>query len=115
MTETVESRPTTALVGAGDQPQLYIGGQWVDPHSTETLEVFSPATGERVGSVPLADATDVDTAVATARAAFESGVWRDKAPAERAGEHAQQPDDDPEADAADHAADDGAGDDHSDE
>ncbi|MGV9713098.1 aldehyde dehydrogenase [Gordonia sp. NPDC003424] len=84
MTETVESRPAAELAGAGDQPQLYIGGRWVDPHSTETLEVFSPATGERVGSVPLADETDVDTAVKTARAAFESGVWRDTAPAERA-------------------------------
>ncbi|NED70313.1 aldehyde dehydrogenase family protein, partial [Streptomyces sp. SID10244] len=60
------------------------GGQWVDPHSTETLEVFSPATGERVGSVPLADEVDVDTAVKAARAAFSSGVWRDTAPADRA-------------------------------
>ncbi|MDL9945221.1 aldehyde dehydrogenase [Gordonia sp. ABSL11-1] len=84
MTETVESRPAADLVGAGDQSQLFIGGQWVDPHSTETLEVFSPATGERVGSVPLADEVDVDTAVKAARTAFESGIWRDTAPAERA-------------------------------
>ncbi|GAB93284.1 aldehyde dehydrogenase [Gordonia rhizosphera] len=81
---TVESHPGTALVGAGDQPQLFIGGRWVDPHSTETLEVFSPATGERVGSVPLGDETDVDTAVQTARAAFESGIWRNTPPADRA-------------------------------
>ncbi len=81
---TVESHPGTALVGAGDQPQLFIGGRWVDPHSTETLEVFSPATSERVGSVPLADETDVDTAVQTARTAFESGAWRNTSPADRA-------------------------------
>ena len=83
MTETVESQPAT-LIGGGDQPQLLIGGRWADPHSTETLEVHSPATGERVGSVPLADATDVDAAVRAARAAFDSGVWSSTPPAQRA-------------------------------
>ena len=83
MTETVESQPAT-LTGGGDQPQLLIGGRWADPHSTETLEVHSPATGERVGSVPLADATDVDAAVRAARAAFDSGVWSSTPPAQRA-------------------------------
>lgn len=64
--------------------QLYLGGRWVAPHSTERLDVVSPASGETIGSVPVADATDVDTAVAAARAAFESGVWRNTPPAERA-------------------------------
>ncbi|WP_018178355.1 aldehyde dehydrogenase [Jongsikchunia kroppenstedtii] len=77
---TVDAAPTTAR----DYDKLYIGGQWVQPHSTQTLEVVSPATGQHSGSTPLADATDVDTAVKSARAAFESGVWRDKTPAERA-------------------------------
>ncbi|MEP9416674.1 aldehyde dehydrogenase [Gordonia sp. VNQ95] len=81
MTDTVEAAQT----GIGtDQSALYIGGTWVAPHSTETLEVFSPATGERIGSVPLADGTDVDTAVRTAREAFASGVWSAKPAAERA-------------------------------
>ncbi|MDL9936162.1 aldehyde dehydrogenase [Gordonia sp. ABSL1-1] len=83
MTETVETG-VAPIIGGGDQPQLYIGGTWVDPHSTQTLEVFSPATGERVGTVPHADEVDVDTAVRAARAAFESGVWSSKSPAERA-------------------------------
>ncbi|MFT4124825.1 MAG: aldehyde dehydrogenase [Gordonia sp. (in: high G+C Gram-positive bacteria)] len=82
MTDIVETRPGSAT--DSDQTRLYIGGTWVDPHSTEILAVFSPATGEKVATVPLADATDVDVAVATARAAFESGVWADKPPAERA-------------------------------
>ncbi|MCK0439514.1 aldehyde dehydrogenase [Gordonia alkaliphila] len=64
--------------------QLYLGGRWVAPHSAERLEVFSPATGELIGSVPSADATDVDTAVRAAREAFDSGVWRNTPPAERA-------------------------------
>lgn len=78
MTETIDSGTPSggqAMPGGGDQANLYLGGTWVEPHSTETLEVFSPATGERVGSVPVADATDVDAAVRAARAAFDSGVW----------------------------------------
>jgi len=67
-----------------EMTQLYIGGSWVDPHSTEVLEVFSPATGEKVGSVPQADEQDVDAAVRAAREAFDSGVWRNTPPAQRA-------------------------------
>lgn len=82
MTQTA-SAPAN-LVGGGDQPNLYIGGKWVAPHSTRRLEVFSPATGEKVGSAPDGDAVDVDTAVKVARESFDSGVWRSKSPAERA-------------------------------
>ncbi|EGD55410.1 aldehyde dehydrogenase [Gordonia neofelifaecis] len=64
--------------------QLYIGGKWVAPHSSKVLEVFSPATGEKVGSVPLADDVDVDNAVRAARESFDSGVWRNTPPAQRA-------------------------------
>lgn len=84
MTQTVESRPSSDQSPPIEQTSLYIGGRWVAPHSTETLEVYSPATGQRVGSVPLADDTDVDTAVRTARAALDSGVWANTPPAERA-------------------------------
>ena len=80
MTDTVHSAPTTS----NDFTELYIGGKWTAPHSPEILEVYSPATGERVGSTPLADATDVDTAVQSAKAAFDSGVWRNKSAEERA-------------------------------
>ncbi len=71
------STPTTT-------DQLYLGGRWVAPHGTERLDVVSPATGETIGSVPVADAADVDTAVSAARSAFDSGIWRSTAPAERA-------------------------------
>ncbi|GAA1460414.1 aldehyde dehydrogenase [Williamsia maris] len=82
MTDT--AAPDTADTGSYDYDKLYIGGRWEAPHSTDVLEVHSPATGMRVGSAPHGDATDVDTAVAAARAAFDSGVWTDKTPAERA-------------------------------
>ncbi len=82
MTETATA--ADALVGGGDQPNLYIGGTWVAPHSRGRIDVVSPATGAKVGSVPDGDATDVDSAVRAARESFASGVWRTKSPAERA-------------------------------
>ena len=84
MTQTVEPRSSNEAGTSDDRTELYIGGTWVKPHSTEILEVYSPATGERVASVPLADEVDVDTAVRTARAAFDAGVWSQKSPEDRA-------------------------------
>jgi aldehyde dehydrogenase (NAD+) len=52
---------------------LYIGGEWVAPTGSETLEVIDSTTEQVMGSVPLGTAADVDRAVAAARAAFE--VW----------------------------------------
>lgn len=52
--------------------KFYIGGEWVAPTGTETMEVIDSATEEVIGKVPLGTATDVDRAVAAARAAFES-------------------------------------------
>lgn len=67
-----------------DYDRLYIGGQWVAPSTTERLEVFSPATEERVGSVPVAAPADIDAAIAAARGALESGPWPQTTPAQRA-------------------------------
>src|SRR5436190_12009715 len=64
--------------------KLFIGGQWVAPAGSATIEVRSPATLELVGSVPEAVEADVDAAVAAARAAFDSGPWPRSTPAERA-------------------------------
>jgi aldehyde dehydrogenase (NAD+) len=51
--------------------------------ATETFESTSPATGEVLGTFPKSDAADVERAVETARAAFET--WR-LVPAPRRGE-----------------------------
>ncbi|ORX00123.1 aldehyde dehydrogenase [Mycolicibacillus trivialis] len=72
-----ESTPT-------EYDKLFIGGTWVEPSTDEVIEVHSPATGAYVGKVPLAAKADVDTAVATARAAFDNGRWPATPPAERA-------------------------------
>lgn len=52
--------------------QFYIDGAWVAPISADSMPVLNPATGERLGTVALGNAADVDRAVAAASAAFES-------------------------------------------
>src|SRR5579864_3789069 len=68
-----------------EQPKkLFIGGKWVEAASGKTFDSFDPATGEVLARVAEAGAEDVDRAVAAARRSFESGVWKDLPPAERA-------------------------------
>jgi len=54
-----------------NQLKFYIGGQWVEPHSRDILEVINPATEEVIGSITLGDREDVETAVTAARIAFD--------------------------------------------
>jgi aldehyde dehydrogenase (NAD+) len=62
---------------------LFIGGEFVEPHSGEFQPSISPATEEPLADVAYADAEDVALAVTAAREAFDDG-WSDIAPAERA-------------------------------
>ena len=50
---------------------FYIGGQWVAPSGSSSLDVIDPSNEEVVSSIRLGSAADVDRAVAAARAAFE--------------------------------------------
>jgi len=50
--------------------QFYINGQWVQPSGSKTLDVIDPSTEEAIGTIALGNETDVDKAVAAARAAF---------------------------------------------
>jgi betaine-aldehyde dehydrogenase len=63
---------------------LFIGGEWVAPATSQTIEVISPFTEEVVGITPDASEADVDKAVAAARAALEHGPWPQSSPDERA-------------------------------
>jgi len=63
--------------------KFFIGGKWVDPAGTETLDVVSPSTEEVIGRVPVATDADIDHAVAAARAAFDNGPWPHLKAAER--------------------------------
>ena len=66
-----------------DYDRLFIGGDWVAPEGTGTIEVISPVTEEVVGRVPEGTEADVDKAVAGARRAFDHGPWPRMTPAER--------------------------------
>jgi 1-pyrroline dehydrogenase len=59
----------------------FVGGEWVDAASGETMEVINPATGETVAEVPRCGAEDVDRAVEAANKALPS--WLDSTPKER--------------------------------
>src|SRR5919112_6861883 len=54
--------------------QLFINGDWRDAAGGKTIEVVNPATEEVIAEVASADQSDVDAAVAAARAAFD-GPW----------------------------------------
>jgi aldehyde dehydrogenase (NAD+) len=66
------------------RPELFIGGQWRPSSGGTGIEVRNPADGTLVGTATLATEADVDAAVAAARRSFDSGVWRDLSPDERA-------------------------------
>jgi aldehyde dehydrogenase (NAD+) len=53
---------------------LFIDGRWIPPSSADRIVVTSATTEEVIGSVPEAHQSDVDTAVAAARAAFDDPV-----------------------------------------
>src|SRR5437868_15502318 len=59
----------------------YINGKWIHSQATEWLDVTNPATGEIIAQTPLADASEVATAVEAAAAAFPQ--WRRTPPEER--------------------------------
>jgi 1-pyrroline dehydrogenase len=61
--------------------KAFVGGDWVDSASGETMDVINPATGEVVASVPSCSAEDVDRAVAAAAKALPE--WLDKTPKDR--------------------------------
>ena len=60
----------------------HVAGDWVIPDACERLAVTDPATGDMLGAVPVSGRSDVDRAVAAARAAFPE--WRRTPVPERA-------------------------------
>lgn len=55
-----------------NRTKFYINGEWVEPSTTDTLDVINPATEQPIGQVAMGGVEDVNRAVAAARAAFES-------------------------------------------
>ena len=72
MTDTLEAVKTY---------QQFIGGNWVDSASGETLDVINPANDRVIARVPRSASEDVDRAVDAAEAAF--ATWRQTTPQDR--------------------------------
>jgi aldehyde dehydrogenase (NAD+) len=61
---------------------LFIGGEFVQPHSKKWFPTINPATEDTLAEVADGDEVDVDRAVKEARRAYDK-VWRKMHPAER--------------------------------
>ena len=60
----------------------YINDEWVGSNTTTFGDVWNPAKGEKIASVPYGTKEDVDKAVQAAKAAFDE--WRSTPPLTRA-------------------------------
>jgi aldehyde dehydrogenase (NAD+) len=65
----------SATVAEGRAFMQVIGGKPVDSLSGERIDVICPSDGRPFASIPSSRKTDVDRAVAAARAAFSTGPW----------------------------------------
>ncbi len=55
--------------------RLYVGGEWVEPADSGTIEVIDSTTERVIGRIPEGTPEDVDRAVKAARAGFDA--WRE--------------------------------------
>lgn len=74
----------TELFDGCDLDAFFIGGAWTKASSSNRIAIVNPATEDVFFSVPAAQETDIDAAVAAARQAFDKGPWPRMPPAERA-------------------------------
>ncbi|MEK6907301.1 MAG: aldehyde dehydrogenase family protein, partial [Nanoarchaeota archaeon] len=61
----------------------FINGKFVKPYSKKYLNVLNPYTEKVIAKVPDSNKKDVDSAVNSARKAFDSGSWSDMTLGER--------------------------------
>ncbi|MET0361054.1 MAG: aldehyde dehydrogenase family protein, partial [Sphingobium sp.] len=55
--------------------QMYVGGEWLDAASGETIETINPYTTQPWATIPRGTAADADRAVTAARAALKAPSW----------------------------------------
>lgn len=65
------------------ETRLFIDGAFIDAKAGGRFATINPANNKTLANMALADASDVDRAVAAARRAFRSGGWSRIAPRER--------------------------------
>lgn len=63
--------------------KIFINGEWINPSTSEIIEVENPANKEIIGSVPSCKKEDVDLAVKAAKEAFKT--WQFTSLEERIG------------------------------
>jgi aldehyde dehydrogenase (NAD+) len=63
--------------------RLFVGGRWVEPSTSDTIEVVEAHSEQVFGTVPVAGPGDVDRAVDAAREAFDASSWSRLPVAER--------------------------------
>lgn len=63
--------------------RMLIGGEWVSAIAGGTLEVVDPSSGQVVAHAAAAEESDVDRAVAAARAAVDDSDWSRMKPVDR--------------------------------
>ncbi|WP_232825116.1 MULTISPECIES: aldehyde dehydrogenase family protein [Salinicola] len=65
------------------EPLNLISGEWVPSRSGRLMPVVSPIDGEQFAQIADSDSEDIESAVASARAAFTEGPWAKLSAAER--------------------------------
>ncbi|HLG79715.1 MAG TPA: aldehyde dehydrogenase [Bradyrhizobium sp.] len=68
----ISTRPATTNVETHGN---FVDGREIEAGNGELLDVRNPATGEVIAKIPNSTAADVDRAMKSARAAFESREW----------------------------------------
>src|ERR1700680_4147276 len=76
--------PSSNGVPFGHADRFFIDGEWARPSSASQIDVIAPATEEIYVRVAEAQESDMNRAVAAARAAFAQGPWPRMSHAERA-------------------------------
>ncbi len=72
-----------ASAGRRIETRLFIDGDYVDAAEGGRFTTTNPSNGETLAEMSAATGSDIDRAVASAKAAFKSGVWSRLAPRKR--------------------------------
>lgn len=64
--------------------KLYTNGKWVEASNPEKLDIINPANQKCIAKAPEATKEETEEAIKSAKSAFESGVWSNCRPQERA-------------------------------
>jgi betaine-aldehyde dehydrogenase len=54
---------------------MFIDGKWIEGSSSKRIPVYDPSTEEIIAEVPDASSSEIDTAIAAARRAFDHDGW----------------------------------------